>query len=82
EMEQIAGQANNDRPAEWSVPAVRLSGCPARLPNAPCGRTVIAGLTRNLFHLPNAPRLSPPSAGHWRLPVTAASNFILANHTI
>ncbi|MDR2465749.1 MAG: hypothetical protein LBD35_00015 [Prevotellaceae bacterium] len=42
--------------------------------NTPFGRTGIAGLTRNLFHLPNAPRLSPPSAGHWRLPVTATPN--------
>ncbi|MDR2466966.1 MAG: hypothetical protein LBD35_06185 [Prevotellaceae bacterium] len=36
-------------------PAVR----PARLRNAPSGRTVIAGLTRNLFHLPYSPLLSP-----------------------
>ncbi|MDR2466109.1 MAG: hypothetical protein LBD35_01845 [Prevotellaceae bacterium] len=34
--------------------------------NTPCGRTVIAGLTRNLFHLPNTLLLSPPSAGHFK----------------
>ncbi|MDR2466618.1 MAG: hypothetical protein LBD35_04420 [Prevotellaceae bacterium] len=25
----------------------------------------LAGLIRNLFHLPNTPLLSPPSAGHF-----------------
>ncbi|MDR2466906.1 MAG: hypothetical protein LBD35_05880 [Prevotellaceae bacterium] len=76
EMEKIAGQARNDRPAAGSVPAVQPSSRPfvhssirpfaqssvscrlARLLNAPSGRTVIAGLTRNLFHLQNAHRLS------------------------
>ncbi|MDR2466346.1 MAG: hypothetical protein LBD35_03040 [Prevotellaceae bacterium] len=42
------------RPIVQSSMSCRL----ARLLNAPSGRTVIAGLTRNLFHLRNSPRLS------------------------
>jgi hypothetical protein len=48
EMEKIAGQARNDRPAAGSVPAVHSSICPF----------VHSSVSCRLARLPNSPRLS------------------------